>query len=95
VLFFIKLSSRSAVTHYLVRTLNQMWTVFPTMLLTNFAQTAVAPSPNEVTLKQEHQAIMAAMESQDADEAERLMWHHIQVTTDGIMAVLGAGQQAR
>ncbi len=30
---------------YLVRTLNQMWTIFPTMLLTNFAQTAVAPIP--------------------------------------------------
>ena len=81
---------------YLVRTLNQMWTIFPTMMLTNFAQTAVAPIPKRGDSdKQEHQAILAALESQDADEAERLMRHHIQVTTDGIMAVLEAGQQAR
>ena len=80
---------------YLVRTLNQMWAIFPTMMLTNFVQTAEAPIPKRGDSdKQEHQAILASLESQDADEAERRMRHHIQMTIDGIMAVLEAGQQA-
>jgi DNA-binding GntR family transcriptional regulator len=63
----------------LVRTLAQMWASFPSMLWSNFSQTAPAPLPGrDKTDVQEHGAILAALEVRDGDAAERLMRVHIQ-----------------
>jgi DNA-binding GntR family transcriptional regulator len=63
----------------LVRTLAQMWASFPSMLWSNFSQTAPTPLPGrDKTDVQEHGTILAALESRDPDEAERLMRVHIQ-----------------
>jgi DNA-binding GntR family transcriptional regulator len=66
---------------YLIRTLNQMWAAFPTMLLSNFAQTAQVSLPERDDSDiQEHEAIVAALERHDATLAEQLMRQHIQAS---------------
>jgi DNA-binding GntR family transcriptional regulator len=63
----------------LVRTLAQMWASFPSMLWSNFSQTAPAPLPGrDKTDVEEHGAILAALEARDPDAAERLIRAHIQ-----------------
>jgi DNA-binding GntR family transcriptional regulator len=63
----------------LVRTLAQMWASFPSMLWSNFSQTAPAPLPGrDKTDVQEHGAILAALEARHPDDAERSMRAHIQ-----------------
>lgn len=64
---------------YLIRTLNQLWDAFPSMLWSNFVQTANIPLPErDATDMQEHQAIITALEKRDANEAERLTRYHIE-----------------
>lgn len=76
---------------YLVRTLDQMWTAFPTMMLSSFVQTFADPIPGRTASNvQEHRAIVAALQAHDADEAERQVRHHIQVSAERIAAVLKA-----
>ncbi len=75
---------------YLIRTLNQMWSAFPTMMLGNFAETAATPVPQRgVSNRQEHQAIIAALEAHDGEQAEQLMRRHIEESAQRIAAVLG------
>lgn len=63
---------------YLIRSLTQMWETFPTMLIGNFAVTAANPLPNrESPDSHEHRAIIAAIESGDAAQAEAMMRDHI------------------
>jgi DNA-binding GntR family transcriptional regulator len=66
---------------YLIRTLNQMWAAFPTMLTANFPATASRPLPerdsSDIT---EHQAILHALETHDAEAAESLIHQHIKAT---------------
>lgn len=74
---------------YLIRTLNQMWSAFPTMMLGNFAETAAKPVPQRgASNKQEHQAIIAALEAHDGEQAEQLMRRHIEESAQRIVAVL-------
>ena len=74
---------------YLIRTLNLMWTAFPTMMLGNFAQTASRPIPQRrVSDRQEHERIIAALEKHDAQQAQQLMQQHIEESAKRIIAVL-------
>jgi DNA-binding GntR family transcriptional regulator len=76
---------------YLIRTLNQMWATFPTMLIANFAATAAQPLPERDSVDvAEHRAIISALESHNAPAAEQAMKKHILVTADHLVAFLKA-----
>jgi DNA-binding GntR family transcriptional regulator len=76
---------------YLIRTLNQMWATFPTMLIANFAATAVQPLPDRDSVDvEEHRNIVCALESRDALAAEQAMKKHILVTADHLVTFLKA-----
>jgi DNA-binding GntR family transcriptional regulator len=85
---FIYLASKR---EYLIRTLNQMWATFPTMLIANFAATAVQPLPERDSVDvEEHRNIVCALESHDALAAEQAMEKHILVTADHLVTFLKA-----
>ena len=76
---------------YLIRTLNQMWATFPTMLIANFTATAVQPLPERDSVDvEEHRDIIYALESHDAPAAEQAMKKHILNTADHLVAFLKA-----
>lgn len=76
---------------YLIRALNQMWATFPTMLISNFAATAVQPLPERDSVDvAEHRAIISALELHDAPAAEQAMKKHILVTADHLVTFLKA-----
>lgn len=80
---------------YLSRTLNQLWLTFPMMLLSSFPQTAsqALPQRDQKDLE-EHEAIIAALEKGDGEEAERLMQRHIEGACEELLAVIHAGQES-
>ncbi len=64
---------------YLVRTLSQLWEAFPTMLWSNFPQTAAGASPErEASDIAEHDAILAALASGDPEASERAVRLHVE-----------------
>jgi len=66
---------------YLIRTLNQMWAAFPTMLIANFAATASQPLPErEAPDITEHTAVIEALKRRDAAAAEDHLREHILTT---------------
>jgi DNA-binding GntR family transcriptional regulator len=70
---------------FLTRTLNQLWTAYPTMMLSNFP----GPIRERRTLNtREHLAIIAALETRNATRAERLMRTHIGESVRRIQAML-------
>ena len=74
---------------YLIRTLDQMWTAFPTMMLGNFPVTAARPIPQRgLSDKQEHLEIIAALQTHESERAERLMRAHVEESGRRIAAVL-------
>jgi DNA-binding GntR family transcriptional regulator len=76
---------------YLIRTLTQMWAAFPTMLIANFAATAVQPLPERDAVDvAEHKAIIAALKSRDSSAAEQSMKSHILVTAENLIGLLKA-----
>jgi len=76
---------------YLIRALNQMWASFPSMLIANFAATAVKPLPERDSVDvAEHRAIISALESHDASAAEQAMKNHILVTAEHLITFLKA-----
>jgi len=76
---------------YLIRTLNQMWATFPTMLIANFAATADQPLPERDSVDvAEHRAIIVALESHNAPAAEQAMRTHILITADHLVTFLKA-----
>jgi len=76
---------------YLIRALNQMWATFPTMLIANFAATAVQPLPERESVDvAEHRAIVAALESHDAPATEQAMKNHILMTAGHLVTFLKA-----
>lgn len=85
---FHQLICRASRRAYLIRTINQMWAAFPTMLWGNFAQTADAPLPERATDQEEHDAIVAALEKHAAAEAERLVRYHIETAGRQLAATL-------
>lgn len=71
----IFLASRN---NYLIRSLQQMWANFPTMLIGNFAQTAAQPvSERDIVDIHEHQAILNALLNHDSEAVEQAMKAHI------------------
>ncbi len=89
----IILASRRA---YLTRTLLQIWDAFPTMLWSNFLHTAAEPLPErDASDADEHEAVLAALERRDAEQAELLMRHHIQAAGRELVAMLRAEESNR
>lgn len=78
-------SSRHA---YLIRTLDQMWNTFPTMMLSNFARTAEQPIGRGEAAMAEHRAIVNAIEAHDGETAGSLMRQHIETTAQSIARVI-------
>ncbi len=63
---------------YLIRALNQLWAVFPSMMMTNFSATAARPIPErEKRDAQEHRLIVEALERRDGARAEARVRAHI------------------
>jgi DNA-binding GntR family transcriptional regulator len=80
---------QSSHREYLVRSLNQMWAAFPTMLIANFAATAVQPLPERDAVDvAEHRAIISALKSRDSAAAEQAMKKHILVTADHLVTFI-------
>lgn len=78
---------------YLIRTLNQMWAVFPTMLIANFAATSAQPLPERDPVdEQEHRAIVAALAARNALAAEKAMQAHVLATGRHLVNFLKAQQ---
>jgi DNA-binding GntR family transcriptional regulator len=76
---------------YLIRTLTQMWALFPTMLIANFAATSVQPLPERDAVDvEEHRAIIAALEAHDSHTAEEAMKGHIFMTAEHLISFLKA-----
>ena len=74
---------------YLVRTLSQLWEAFPTMLWSNFPQTAAGASPErEASDIAEHDAILAALESGDPQATERAVRFHVEEAARQLAATL-------
>lgn len=70
---------------FLIRTLNQLWTAYPTMMLSNF------PGPireRRALNTREHLAIIAALETHRGARAERLMRAHIEESERRIQDLL-------
>jgi len=78
---------------YLIRTLRQLWEAFPTMLWGRFAVVATHSLPvRDADDIQEHRAILAALESGDADQVERLVRRHIETAGNQLVAFLRANE---
>ncbi len=64
---------------YLIRTLNQLWDAFPSMLWSNYFRSALTTLPErDVNDANEHACILAALDAHDALLAEQLVRNHIQ-----------------
>jgi DNA-binding GntR family transcriptional regulator len=71
--------------------LNQLWSTFPMMLLSNFPETAAQALPRrDARDSEEHGAILVALERGDGDEAERLMQRHIEAACKDFLSALDA-----
>jgi DNA-binding GntR family transcriptional regulator len=80
---------RASHRDYLVRALDQIWSAFPTMMMSYYAQTASRTSAQrEARDLDEHRAIIVALENGDGDEVERLMRQHIESNCDELLAAL-------
>lgn len=76
---------------YLIRTLNQMWATFPTMLIANFAVTSAQPLPERDSVDvAEHRAILYALEANNAPAAEQAVKDHVLATGKQLVAFLKA-----
>ena len=76
---------------YLVRALDRIWSAFPTMMMSYYAQTASeALAEREAQDLEEHAAIIAALEDSDGQRAEELMRQHIETNREELLTVLGA-----
>jgi DNA-binding GntR family transcriptional regulator len=74
---------------YLIRTLNQMWAAFPTMLIANFAATALQPLPERDAVDvAEHREIIAALKTHNAVAAEHTMRRHILATAEQLVSFI-------
>ena len=77
---------------YLIRTLGQLWEAFPTMLWGKFAVVAAHSFPVRDDDAPEHRAIMAALESRDAMQAEQLVRQHVKMAGNYLASFLKASE---
>lgn len=76
---------------YLVRSLDRIWSAFPTMMMSYYAQTTSETlAEREAQDLEEHAAIIAALEASDDERAEQLMRQHIETNREELLAVLDA-----
>jgi DNA-binding GntR family transcriptional regulator len=81
---------------YLMRALDQMWGIFPTMLLSNFTDTTSRPLPNrDQRDPDEHDAIIAALENRNSAQAEQLVRQHIESAGKQLMAAIKGRPKAK
>jgi DNA-binding GntR family transcriptional regulator len=73
---------------YLIRTLDQIWSWFPTMFLGIYPSTARLPVAGRDTDVEEHEAILDALRDGARDLAGRLMAEHVRRAGDQLVAVL-------
>ena len=80
---------------YLVRALDQIWSAFPTMMMSYFAQTAAGALQSLADRKaqdlEEHDAIVKALQGGDGSSAELLMQQHIEGNCQELLSVLDCG----
>ena len=77
---------------YIVRTLAQLWSAFPTMLWSNIPRIAVASVPGrDEPDAAEHEEIVAALAAHDPERAESAVRRHI----ESAGAMLAAGMRAQ
>lgn len=88
---FHRVIYRASQRDYLVRALDQIWSAFPTILMSYFAQTTSETLAERMghDLK-EHAAIITALESGDGEEAVRLLQQHIEENRNELLSVLTA-----
>ena len=83
--FHLQIIHGSRRTH-LIRTLDQMWSWFPTMLWSQFALAADASTPERAGAdNNDHEQIVQALEAHDPETAERLMRAHINRTQEALL----------
>ncbi|HBX70740.1 MAG TPA: GntR family transcriptional regulator [Chloroflexi bacterium] len=88
---FHQIVYRSSQRKYLIRTLDQLWLAFPTMLFAHFMQTSSLPLPREEAADmEEHQGIIAALKVGDSDKAELSVMNHILASGEAFIAFLNA-----
>jgi DNA-binding GntR family transcriptional regulator len=76
---------------YLVRALDRIWSAFPTMMMSYYAQTTSETlAEREAQDLEEHATIIAALEDSDGERAEELMRQHIETNREELLAVLDA-----
>jgi DNA-binding GntR family transcriptional regulator len=77
---------------YLIRTLNQLWEAFPTMLWGNFFRTALHTLPErDASDIGEHTRLLEALKAHDAALAEELVCNHIKAAGSDLLRALEAG----
>jgi DNA-binding GntR family transcriptional regulator len=88
---FHRVIYRASRRDYLVRALDQIWSAFPTIMMSYFAQTTAETLAEgmDKDLK-DHAAIIVALESGDGEEAERLIQQHIEENREELLAALKA-----
>jgi DNA-binding GntR family transcriptional regulator len=74
---------------YLIRSLGQLWSSFPTMLWSNIphAATASAPGRDEADAA-EHEAIVRALRARDPKAAEKAVREHIDAAGHALLSVM-------
>jgi DNA-binding GntR family transcriptional regulator len=81
---------------HLIRTLDQIWMWFPTMLWSQFALATDASTPERVgTDNHDHEMIVRALEAHDSEEAGRLMREHIDQTRQALTHHFDTGSKVR
>jgi len=81
---------------YLVRALDQIWSAFPMLMFSNLAQTEEQSlAERDARDLQEHEAILAALESGDGERAATLMEQHIKTACQELVSVLESEQRPR
>ncbi len=91
---FHKLIIQGSHRKYLMRTLEQIWSWFPTMLWSQFALQSDASAPERVDAdNHDHEMIVRALEAHDPDSAEHLMRMHIDQTRQALIRHLNASQK--
>lgn len=79
-------SSRRA---YLIRTLGLLWAAFPTMLMGNYPRTALKPLDGRDNVDQlEHAAIINALETGNAEAAQKAMKVHVESVMRELMGMI-------
>ena len=74
---------------YLIRTLNAIWTWFPTMLWSQFLPENSDPPERESEDNAEHSLILAALEAHDADAAREASQRHIERARRTLLTFIG------